>query len=57
MKKILCNILFSTIPFVVIIICSICYLIFFPDHFGKLTLATIVIVFLVSCKLMPNKYI
>ncbi len=57
MKGILYNVLFSTIPFIVITLFSMCYLEFFPNHFGKLTLVTIVIVFFVSCKIMPNKYI
>ncbi|CNH43550.1 Uncharacterised protein [Yersinia thracica] len=57
MKTILYNVLFSTIPFVVVILLSVFYLEFFPNHFGKLTLVTIVIVFFVSCKIMPNKYI
>ncbi len=57
MKGILYNVLFSTIPFIVIALFSMCYLEFFPNHFGKLTLLTIVIVFFVSCKIMPDKYI
>ncbi len=57
MKGILYNVLFSTIPFIVIALFSMCYLEFFQNNFGKLTLVTIVIVFFVSCKMMPNKYI
>lgn len=57
MRKILYNILFSTIPFIVIVLLAAFYLEFIPNHFGKLTLVTIVIVFFVSCKIMPNKYI
>jgi hypothetical protein len=57
MKRILYNILFSTIPFIVIVLFAVFYLEFIPNHFGKLTLVTIVIVFFVSCKIMPNKYI
>ncbi len=57
MKGILYNVLFSTVPFIVIVLFSVFYLEFFPNHFGKLTLLTIVIVFFVSCKIMPDKYI
>lgn len=57
MKRILYNILFSTIPFIIIVVLAAFYLEFIPNHFGKLTLVTIVIVFFVSCKIMPNKYI
>ncbi|CNG05245.1 Uncharacterised protein [Yersinia enterocolitica] len=57
MKRILYNILFSTIPFIIIVVLAALYLEFIPNHFGKLTLVTIVIVFFVSCKIMPNKYI
>ncbi|EIS38004.1 putative membrane protein, partial [Yersinia pestis PY-56] len=34
MKGILYNVLFSTIPFIVIALFSMCYLEFFPNHFG-----------------------
>lgn len=57
MKTVLYNILFLTLPFIVIVLLAAFYLEFFPNHFGKLTLVTIVIVFFVSCKIMPNKYI
>ncbi len=57
MKTVLYNILFLTLPFIVIVLLAAFYLEFFPNHFDKLTLVTIVIVFFVSCKIMPNKYI
>jgi len=49
--------LFSTLPFIMIVVLSALYSEFTPDHWGKLTLITLGVVFWISCKLMPDKYV
>lgn len=55
-KVIIFTLFFSWAPSLLVVVLAMIYEVFIPEHSGKLIIVTIIVVFYLAWKYIPNKY-